>query len=112
MGEINDLVLEHSLKDLGAYYANENGFRDKVRQRLLAKLLEYEGRRIMLIAHSMGTIIAYDTLRQLGRDRPRFSVDHFITIGSPLGMPHVKRKIYLENDQVRTKHRWALEQFC
>ena len=56
----------------------------------------------MLIGHSMGSIIAYDVLRIVGRQTPLVPVDHFITIGSPLGLPHVKTKIYEENDLVRT----------
>ena len=98
---VGDLVLERELKDLAAYY-DDAGFRDTVRARLKDKLQEYKGSRIMLIGHSMGSIIAYDVLRRLGRDDPQFRVDHFVTIGSPLGMPHVKYKIQQENDLVRT----------
>ena len=98
---VGDLVLERELKDLAAYY-DDAGFRETVRARLKDKLQEYKGSRIMLIGHSMGSIIAYDVLRRLGRDDPQFRVDHFVTIGSPLGMPHVKYKIQQENDLVRT----------
>lgn len=56
----------------------------------------------MVIAHSMGSIIAYDTLREMGRSNPAPFVDHFVTIGSPLGLPHVKLKIWAESDLVRT----------
>ena len=98
---VGEFVLERELKDLAAYY-EDAGFRETVRARLKDKLEEYKQSRIMLIAHSMGTIIAYDVLRRLGRDDPQFRVDHFVTIGSPLGMPHVKYKIQQENDLVRT----------
>jgi hypothetical protein len=98
---VGKFVLERELKDLAAYYEDER-FRETVRARLKDKLEEYKQSRIMLIAHSMGTIIAYDVLRRLGRDDPQFRVDHLVTIGSPLGMPHVKYKIQQENDLVRT----------
>ena len=101
ISRINDYVLERELTDLGAYY-DDDGFRTTVRKRLRDKLLEHRDRRIMLIGHSMGSIIAYDVLRMLGREEPQFRVDHFITIGSPLGLPHVKFKISQENDLVRT----------
>ena len=76
------------------------------------------GRRIMLVAHSMGSIIAYDVLTLLGQSDPGFEVDHFVTIGSPLGLPHVRNKIVQEfthrgdkEDRVRTptvvKNRWV-----
>ncbi len=61
-------------------------------------LLALEGQEIMLIAHSMGTIIAYDVLRDIGRAKPEFTVAEFVTIGSPLGLPHVKAKIIEERD--------------
>jgi hypothetical protein len=99
--KVGDFVLERELQDLAAYYADVE-FRETVRGRLTDKLKLYKGSRIMLIGHSMGSIIAYDVLRLLGRDDPQFSVDHFVTIGSPLGMPHVKYKISQENDLVRT----------
>ncbi len=96
-----DFVLERVLTDLGAYYSDEV-FRNEVRGRLTDKLKQYKGSRIMLIGHSMGSIIGYDVLRILGRDDPQFRVDHFVTIGAPLGLPHVKFKISQENDLVRT----------
>src|SRR6516225_6081339 len=99
--KVGDFVLERELQDLAAYYEDEN-FRRTARQRLLDKLREHAGKRIMLIGHSMGSIIAYDVLRIIGRETPPVSVDHFVTIGSPLGLPHVKTKIYEENDLVRT----------
>src|SRR5260370_10951669 len=99
--KVGDFVLERELQDLAAYYEDEH-FRSTARQRLIDKLREHAGKRIMLIGHSMGSIIAYDVLRIVGRQTPPVPVDHFITIGSPLGLPHVKTKIYEENDLVRT----------
>ena len=99
--KVGDFVLERELQDLAAYYEDAN-FRNTVRQRLLSKLNEHAGKRIMLIGHSMGSIIAYDVLRIIGRQTPPVPVDHLVTIGSPLGLPHVKTKIYEENDLVRT----------
>ena len=64
----------------------------------------------MVIAHSMGSIVAYDVLRRLGRTDRDLRVDHLVTIGSPLGIPHVKLKIWQEIDMVRTPsivRRWT-----
>lgn len=99
--KVGDFVLERELQDLAAYYEDEN-FRSTARRLLIDKLREHAGKRIMLIGHSMGSIIAYDVLRLIGRETPPVPVDHFVTIGSPLGLPHVKTKIYQENDLVRT----------
>ena len=72
----------------------------------LRKTLEpLEGNRIMLIAHSMGSIIAYDVLRDLRHKFPKFQIAQFVTIGSPLGIPHVKAKIVQERTYDRPKRK-------
>ena len=102
MDALADAVLKAKLKDLATYNENK-AIRDELRGRLKRELLNVPANtRIMLIAHSMGTIIAYDVLRDIGRDNPNFQLDHLVTIGSPLGLPHVKNKIYQENNLVRT----------
>ena len=101
VSRVGDLILERNLEDLAAYYDNSD-FRNETRKRLMETLQAHAGKRIMLIAHSMGSIIGYDVLRLLGRQTPSLQVDHFITIGSPLGMPHVKYRIFCENDLIRT----------
>ena len=120
-----DWVLQQKLRDLDYYYdpdrtlAGRDGQRDQARRvlqnELMNALLPLKGRRIMLIAHSMGTIIGYDVLRDLGRRDRSFQIHHFVTIGSPLGLPHVKANIYQERSYspvpVRTPsvvtERWA-----
>ncbi|MDD5699471.1 MAG: alpha/beta hydrolase [Victivallaceae bacterium] len=100
---IADWALGKCLKDLAFYYSDsqylkaDNGKHVLARQ-LLQDILKQEllscaGKEIMVIAHSMGTIIAYDVLRQLGQEKPDFQISYFITIGSPLGLPHVRDKI-------------------
>lgn len=39
---------------------------------------------ISIIAHSMGTVIAYETLQELAGNRPGFRLTNFFTLGSPL----------------------------
>jgi hypothetical protein len=101
IGELADRVLQAKLNDLSNYYENRK-VREKLRSGLETKLKSLKGKRIMLIAHSMGSIIAYDVLRIIGRKDPNYRLDHFVTIGSPLGLPHVKDRIYRENHLVRT----------
>ena len=47
----------------------------------------------MLIAHSMGSIISYEALRDLGREDGDFEVAHYVTIGSPLGFRVIQRRV-------------------
>ena len=44
------------------------------------------GERVLLIGHSLGSVIAYDTLWELSHEFPETGhVDIFMTLGSPLG---------------------------
>jgi hypothetical protein len=123
MDSFADFLIGRLLKDLDFYYDNRD-IQDRsgglaptqkvLRQELLSSLLPLKGKSIMLISHSMGTIIAYDALRDMGRSDPSFELSHFVTIGSPLGLPHVKAKIVRErayDDSVRTpsvvKNSWV-----
>jgi hypothetical protein len=98
-----DQVLRIKYKDLDIYYnydllsdeLNANSFaREVIRKRLRNVLLEHKGKKIMLIAHSMGSIIAYDVLYDLKKN---IEIDTFVTIGSPLGLPIVISKFFEEN---------------
>ncbi|MES9852496.1 MAG: hypothetical protein ABW170_11765 [Candidatus Thiodiazotropha sp. L084R] len=114
MDSFADYLIGRLLKDLDFYYDNRdildrnNSHRptqEVLRQELLECLVPLKGNDIMLVAHSMGTIISYDALRDLGRSHPDFELSHFVTIGSPLGLPHVKTKIINERSydkEVRT----------
>jgi hypothetical protein len=105
---VADTFLERRLPDLGLYYAD----REKcsiLRGRLRDVLLAHKGKRIMLVAHSMGTIVTYDVLRDLERE-PSLIIDHLVTLGSPLGLPHVLYKILNEHQTARTPEnvrRWS-----
>jgi hypothetical protein len=106
-----DSLLGMLFDDLRRYY-EEEAVRAELRGLLEGEIdLHWQdGKRIMLIAHSMGSIIAYDTLRAIGRQRRDLVIDHFVTIGSPLGLPHVKYRIWQEHDLVRTPsivRRWS-----
>ncbi|PKB71780.1 MAG: hypothetical protein BZY87_03900 [SAR202 cluster bacterium Io17-Chloro-G6] len=122
---IEDRLLESKVRDLHYYYNKDKHLRDgnemlrPARQVLMGELTDaikpFKDDRLMLIAHSMGTIIAYDVLRDLGQDFPDFNVEQFVTIGSPLGLSAVKARIYSERRYadlpVRTpsvvKERWV-----
>ncbi|KMW59916.1 hypothetical protein AIOL_000065 [Candidatus Rhodobacter oscarellae] len=107
-------ILQRHLKDLDFYYDTNREILNRAepktmqlaRMVLQADLIEalerHRGKEIMLIAHSMGTIIAYDVLRDLGQREPDYRLAQLATIGSPLGLPYVRRMIGGERDAVRT----------
>ena len=106
LDEASDRLLEQKLRDLAFYYDENRRLTDRIGQQrqarqvlmdeLMNTLLPLTGRRIMLIAHSTGSIVGYDVLRNLGLQDNSFEVHHFVTIGSPLGLPQVKSNIYSE----------------
>lgn len=109
LSEVAEHVLKEKLPDLHKYY-EDAAIREELRGRLRDAIMDSRDQRIMVVAHSMGSIIAYDTLRELGRKEPNLAIDHFITIGSPLGLPHVKYKILQESPIIRTPSivkRWS-----
>jgi hypothetical protein len=61
--------------------------RDAMEQPLLDRL-SAGGGPFVVVAHSQGSMIAYDVLRRL--DPKQFEVPLFITIGSPLGLQEVQ----------------------
>lgn len=67
--------------------------RDVVRQALTDAWSA--GERVLLIAHSLGSVIAYDALWELSRGaRPREGrVELFVTLGSPLASPMILRGV-------------------
>lgn len=103
MDGLADKVLGALAKDLAFYYdekrklKNCNGQMERAADVLKNELKEVlrgaKNSEIMLISHSMGSIVAYDALRELGQSDKDLEVSHFVTIGSPLGLPHVKHKI-------------------
>jgi len=95
---VSEVVFKKYFKELEIYYAkqpevNDTTFKsvkDIIRKRLVDILKKHKGKEILLISHSMGTIIAYDVCNFLVHD---IKVDTFVTMGSPLGIPIIVSKI-------------------
>jgi len=98
---IADFIIHTKFKDLDLYYHQANvdptrpGFhaRAMIRQELARALKKHRDKDILLIAHSMGSIIAYDVLTQVV---PDIKIHTFLTLGSPLGLPAIIKKILTE----------------
>lgn len=98
---LSDVLMGTYFKDLEQYYSNKplpddekgRSVKDLIHQRLLDVLLKYKNQDIMLISHSMGSIIAYDVLTFVAS---KVKIQDFVTMGSPLGVPIVLSKIAQE----------------
>lgn len=101
---ITDAVISRYFNDLEAYYNgtittdNNAIYRTAyvIRQRLYEVLQKHRNDKIMLISHSMGSVIAFDVLTFLARD---IRINTLVTMGSPLGLPVVISKIAAEQKQ-------------
>jgi hypothetical protein len=96
-------VAKKVLEDLGEYYS-DRAVRTRVNDRLRSLLVEHREDEIILVSHSMGCIVAYEVLRELGRSRdyPGFVLEHFVTMGSPLGLTVVKGNTLGTHGRLRT----------
>lgn len=88
---LSDDLLAKLYADLAKYY-QDSANRAAVQGRLAAALQAREGRndeQLIVLSHSMGTIVAMDVLRSLDGNAGAPRVAAFITMGSPLGLPYV-----------------------
>ncbi len=96
----NDALINRALPDLAAYLTSRI-VGSEVRSRLQSLLVPAldGGDDVCLIAHSMGTMVAWDVLWKLSRMseyrhvRER-RVSLFLTLGAPLGEPAVRKQLY------------------
>ncbi|HNR40775.1 MAG TPA: hypothetical protein PKL65_00955 [Bacteroidales bacterium] len=95
---ITDAIISRYFTDLELYYSGKRtigpdrteNYGDLIRNRLSNELIKHRKDRIMLIGHSMGSVIAYDVLTFVV---PDIRIDTFVTMGSPLALPVVMGKI-------------------
>ena len=88
--------MEVHLRDLRRYLLDDNGIAKHTRRMLKMRLrAAAEGRHpVLLIGHSMGSVIAYDSLWELsasGRDHVK--LDMLLTMGSPLGQRYMQKRL-------------------
>lgn len=101
---ISNMLIRTLFQDLDQYYNKVfstgaytgKSVKSAIRERLSALLKKHRGKKIMLIAHSMGSIIAYDVLTLL---TPDVKISSFVTIGSPLALPVIKKKVLEEQEK-------------
>ncbi len=97
--------MELHLRDMRRYVSNKRDIAEHTRQLLKIPLRQAadEGRPILLLAHSMGSVIAYDALWQLSRmSAEEVPVDTLVTMGSPLGQKYIQRRLLgtsIENER-------------
>ena len=71
-------------------YMLEADVRARVQDAVRRVLLADTSSEVNIVAHSWGTVVAYDVLHQLARQRPSFACANLITLGSPLWLEPVR----------------------
>jgi hypothetical protein len=96
LGRLANSALREQLEDVARYRRDHGGIGTTIR-RLVAEQIEaaWAARdRVLLIGHSLGSVICYDTLWELGRERRADRrVNLFVTLGSPLATHVIGRKL-------------------
>jgi hypothetical protein len=98
--------VEIHLRDFNKYLRNDHGASEGARQKVKTALTDAveAGRPILLFGHSMGSVIAYESLWQLSRElKSDLTVDLFLTTGSPLGQSIVQRHLMGSHQQGEQK---------
>lgn len=87
--------VDSAATEINRYFDNVDNVADNIRKLLkqtLRPLIEKK-EHVLLVGHSLGSVIAYDTLWELGHEENLHGKVDFLTIGSPLGMHYVRRRL-------------------
>lgn len=113
---LNEVVIKYATADLGSYLMHRKTG-SEIRERLQKPLKDalLNGDDVCLVAHSMGTMVAYDVLWKFSRmseyrdvqnaDNP---VSIWLTLGAPLGEAGVKANLY---DSDERTHKGETDKF-
>lgn len=90
--------LQSTAEETKRYFQNVNNIacdiRERLKQELRPILKNKNTNSVLLIGHSMGSVIAYDALWELSHlENLQGKIDVFLTIGSPLGMNYIQRRL-------------------
>lgn len=89
-------VIRQIAAETRRYFMNVDNIASEIRELLKRELrpMLSTNEKVLLIGHSLGSVIAYDTLWELSRlEKLPGKVDLFLTLGSPLGMHYVQRRL-------------------
>ncbi len=100
-------------QEIDRYFNNTDDVASKIRGLLKQTMIPMLERRdeILLIGHSLGAVIAYDTLWEISHKECVTGKIDFLTLGSPLGMHYIKRRLlgmsgHGENNYPNLIRRW------
>ncbi len=110
---VTDSFIRRYFQDLAAYYGDSHvsaidpdiSVKEEIQKRLIRVLEKYKKYDIMLISHSMGSIVAFDVLWE---HSDKLNIETFVTIGSPLGLPVIVSRVFevqkMVNKRIKKPH--------
>jgi len=80
--------MQTRVEEIQRYFADESGAATRAREMLADAIRSawQKNERLLVIGHSFGSVIAYDTLWELSREDDCRPLETFISMGSPLTM--------------------------
>lgn len=93
--QLADENMQLHLRDLRRYVTNDADIADATRRllKLPLRAASQMGRPILLIGHSMGSVIAWDALWQMSRESGDEVQVDLLTLGSPLGQRYIQTRL-------------------
>ena len=108
-----DPAVKYTIRETARYFSNDGGIGQQVRELLKVPLRQMlaENDRILIVGHSMGSVIVYDSLWELTHIEKNPGRVDFLSLGSPLGMRFTQQRLQgvRENGTQRYPHnirRW------
>lgn len=98
--------VDSAATEMNRYFDNENNIARDIRNLLKQTLrpLIKKNEPVLVIGHSLGSVIAYDALWELTHLEELHGKVDFLTIGSPLGMHYVRRRLLGMNGNGNTTY--------
>lgn len=93
-------------REIDRYFNNTDGIGSEIRDLLantLRPMLEQQD-DVLLIGHSLGSVIAYDTLWELSHREGVKGKVEFLTLGSPLGLHYIQRRLLGMNGEAEKSY--------
>jgi hypothetical protein len=104
IGALPDRRVKAMIQDTLRYFENTQGIADRIRGLVKNEVEQARARSdaVCVVSHSMGSVIAYEALWSLTHEDGRpAAVDLFLTLGSPLGMNYVQKRLLGLRDGTR-----------
>ena len=92
--------------EISRYFNNTDAVASKIRgllKQTLRPMLEQQD-DVLVIGHSFGSVIAYDTLWELTHQEGLTGKVDFLTLGSPMGMHYIRRRLLGMNNHEKKSY--------